>query len=311
MAKATSCNIGLGNSRLPDGCTNIADVAKHLIFVRTVADDGTDNKITFASDDLDQTYFDALTGQADQSKRWYPFTQKALETVKDERGEDTYDTFDSGTKIWLQQGTRRFEAEIPTTTVSALGFFEKARNYKMSVWVVDNNGNLIGSTRGEQGVLYPFRIADQTIMAKNMPKQPKAAQRLKIGFDFDVAENDSEINMVQAGELRYDVSKLRGLYDVDVAFASVGATGWVATIVTPYGTAMNRMPVTGLVAGDFTLVNRATGSTVTITSVTESTTTKGKYTFVIPSTAAAKLKLSCTKTGYDFAALAAYVIETP
>lgn len=303
--------MGLRNSKTPAGCTAVAKVVKHLIFVRTVDDTGAANKITIGTDDMDQTYWEALVAQADKSKRLFPFCQKPFENAKATRADADYETMESGNKYFVQDGVKRFEAMLMATPPQLLKFIRNSRCEGMSVYVIDKDNNLIGSSRGEIGVLYPFRIADQTLMGMEEPATAKSIQKLKVAFDYHVSEKDEDVSLIMEAEMPYNPSNLVGLYDVEVAVSGITATGFTLKCFTPYGTVVNRLPVTGLVAGDFTLKNRASGATISITSVTENTLNKGTYVFVIASSPALKLQLTGTKVGYDFEILTNTVIETP
>jgi hypothetical protein len=275
-------------------------VTHTLIFVPYFTSAGVKNGITLSSANLDQTYFEALTNQADRSLRWRPVnTGKKMESVSITRADAKYKEYPSGESYFIQSGQKTFEAVLPQAGYGLVRFFDSARCEKMGVFIVDRDGNLVGNGK-TAGILYPFRIADQSINADVMHAQDGEVPEVKVRFNFDSTEDDADIQLIESSEMSYDVRNLEGLYDAFGVFTTISATGIVVDVRTHYGTAKNPNRVTGLEVGDYVLTNRGSGATVTITSVTESSVTPGIYTFVIPSqTSGHKLKLSFTLAGYD------------
>ena len=310
MTTACSCNYGLGNSKTPS-CVPLMGVTHTLIFVPYFTSAGVKNGINLSTADLDSTYFSALTAQSDRALRWRPVnTGKKFESVNINRSEAKYKEYESGERYFIQSGSKSFEGVLPHAPTGLIKFFDSARCEKMGVFIVDRDGNLVGNM-STAGYLYPFRVADQSINADFMHAKDGDLAEVKIRFGFDSTEDDGDIGLIENTEMSYDVRLLEGLYDTYGSFTSITATGWILDHRTNYGTAKNPNRVTGMVLGDFTLINRASGASIVITTVTESTVTPGVYTFVIPSTAAAKLKLSFTYAGYDSNQLSTQVIETP
>ena len=310
MTQVCSCNVGLGNSKVP-GCDNIASVAHGLLFVPLFDDTGARNQIDL-TDTLDQAYWDAWVANTDQSQRLRPFVSKKFQNVDLARGESQYETYDSGDMEFIQSGEKKFTAVLPNTSPAVIKFFDSARCSKVGVYVVDINGNLIGNASAT-GYLRPFYIHDKSIDAREIPAKDKTAQKIELKFNFAKTEEDGDIGMILASELdSVHLLELEGLYDTYGVFSSITTTGFVVDLRTHYGTVLNPNRVSGLVKADFTLKNRGTGATITITSTTENTVTPGLYTFVIPSqTSGHKLKLTFSYAGYDSAELGEQIILIP
>lgn len=299
MTTACSCNYGLGNSKHPN-CVPLMGVTHSLIFVPYFTSAGVKNGIDLTTANLDETYFEALTNQADRSLRWRPVnTGKKMESVVITRADAKYKEYPSGESYFIQSGQKTFEAVLPKAGYGFIRFIDSARCEKMGVFIVDRDGNLVGNGK-TANMLYPFRIADQSINADAMAAQDGEVPEIKLRFNFDSTEDDADIQLIESTEMSYDVRDLEGLYDAFGVFSTITATGFVVDIRTHFGTAKNPNRVTGLEIGDFVLTNRGTGATITITTVTESSVTAGIYTFVTPSqTSGHKLKLSFTLAGYD------------
>lgn len=309
MTTACSCNYGLGNSK-SIGCQPIMSVTHGLIFVPTYTSTGTLNKINLSSAQLDQAEFEALTANASRYLRWRPVVSQPFEEVELTRADSKYDSYPSGRSYFVHSGPKTFKAKLIKAGPGMINFFDSARCEQVSVYIVDINGALVGNT-SEAGYLRPFKILKESIDAIQMNATDDKSASCVLRFEFDSTEEDSDVGLIEANEMSYDVKLLTGLYDVKAVFSSITSTGFVADIRTFYGTALNPNRVTGMLVGDFTLHNRATGVAITITSVTESTITPGVYTFVIPTNATKLLKLNATLTGYDFNIMSTQILETP
>jgi hypothetical protein len=110
-----------------------------------------------------------------------------------------------------------------------------------------------------------------------------------------------------------DVRELRGLLDATIEYYVADTDYLQVELATIYGTALNRIPVEGLVTVDF--ISSDTASTgkvynvtddtdVTITAV-ESPLTPGSYTltFSSPQTIGDKIQVMGKKNGFDFSGL--------
>lgn len=301
----------MGNTASPN-CPAIMDIAHSIIVVPYASSAGVRNGINLSSFNFTQAEFDALCAQSDRSLRWRPVnTGHMLENVEDERDDDKYKEYPSGSKYFVQDGMRHFKAIIPKADVSLQKFFDSTRCEKVGVYVVGRDGQLMGN-KGTNGYLYPFRVLDNSMGAKFVKPKDGEIQELMVMFDFDSLESDDDIGMINLDEMQGDPRTLAGLYDAYGIFSSITTTGFVVDLRTYVGSPLNPNRVTGLLIGGFTLTNRNTGATITITSVTENAVTPGIYTFVIPAqTSGHKLKLVFTKTGYDSNVLSTYKIIIP
>jgi len=315
MTTACSCNYGLGNSKTP-GCEPLMGVTHGLIFVPTFKTDGTRNKLLmYSKNDLSELAFsfsqvalEALVNNADKNLRWRPMLTSKFEEVEIQRSDSRYKKFASGTSYFIESGELTFKATLPKAGPGVVRFFDSARCEDVSVYIVDRQGNLVGSvTDGEY--LFPLRIARQTIDAKTNYAVDDNIHSVMLRFDFASTEEDANLAMVEASSIAYDVRQLSGLYDANFRFEEVTATGFVVHATTFYGSPYNRNAITGMVKADFVLTDTLFGTPIVITSVSEGV--DGTYAFVIPSTPAGVLSLSATYTGYDFELASTQLIRTP
>ena len=142
-----------------------------------------------------------------------------------------------------------------------------------------------------------------------MPPTDDAVQKIEISFDFDVTEYDQNLRAIVAEEMTCDVRELRGLLDVYYNVVSCTTTTLICDLYTDFGTALNRIPVEGLINADF--ISSDTNSTgkvyditddsdLTITTV-ESSTIPGRYTMTYSGAISADLiQVLGKKDGFDF-----------
>lgn len=301
-----SCNLTHGNMGLP-GTNCIADQITMAFLMPYFAADGTVNKLDLTVD-WDATFFSDMVNDTDPYSRLYPLGRK-LESVSYVRADATYKEYESGTKVFTQDGTRSFTGVIPKAPFGLLKPIESHRCSDMGVFFITKNGQFLGNM-SEWGYLKPFRLANETLHSTGKFATDRDPQEIMIRFDIHDSESDSDIGGVEIGEMETDPRTLRGLMDAYGVVTGVTTTALVATIFTLYGTAKNRVMVTGLVKDDFTLTNLTDDAEITITSTTEAP--DGVYTFVIPTqTSADQLKLEFTKAGYDSTPLSKVDIDVP
>jgi len=311
--QACDCNASLSNTGT--ACTPILEIANKLIAVPLKDADGNRNKITLSAT-LNQAYWEALINNADTTVRWYPLP--AMKNAVDERAESIKETFEDNSTEFIQQGVRTFSAVITGSTGGTqilLGNLETFRCQDFGFYVVDVNGNLIGSLGTGQDdcdplYLYPIAVDSGSFDPRFMKKTNAATQKLMISFNWKQTEQDKNLRMITATEAGYDLNQLSGLKTVCAVISNISQTEFTADLrVQGYGTPINPVRVEGLVSGDFALYNVTDAASVTISTVTEA---DGVYTFTFTSqTIGDVLRLTPTQTGYDFASVIAEEIEIP
>jgi len=297
MATCDCGNITLGNSGRAD-CTNIANATNNLILVPTFDSTGAKNYID-TSVTLDLAYFTALINQSDKTKKIYPLP--AMKNVTSERAEPNKQEFPDGSSIVLQQGVKSFNGEWVGKDAST-AFMSKIENYgcsDVSAYIIDVDGSVIGNGE-DTDKLYPIKLDGDTWFINLMDAvMGSSVQALKLTYQYDRGELDSNLRMIVASETTTDMRDLRGLQDVTAGAASgIATTGFVTVLTGSYGTAKTANSIKGLLAADFTVYNETQTASVTITSVTESP--DGTYTFLFGAeTSADVLTLALVKDGLE------------
>lgn len=286
-----NCNAGLSNTGRPN-CVPIQSVTSKLIMVALTANDGSANFIDLT---LPIPTWSDLVNEADASKRWFPLPN--FENVELPKADSQFEEANSGRMVFLRQGKRSFTGELwaEDSSPTLLGKMQNNRCVDFGVYIVDVNGNLVGSKVGDG--LYPIPVDNPSFDPKLMFATDSTTQKIMVAFDFDRLFDESTMYMVTPTEAGINFNDLNGLVDVNFVNGVVGATDYTADLQLDYGTAYNPILFKGAVSADFALYNNTTASSVVVTSVENM---DGNYTFTFAAqTAGDSLTLSVDKTGFD------------
>jgi hypothetical protein len=117
------------------------------------ANDGTLNGLDLSAS---VPVWSDLINETDSSKRWFPIG--AFENVELPKADSQFEEANSGKMAFLRQGKRSFSGELwsEDSTPTLLGKLQLNRCVDFGVYIVDVNGNLIGSKA--DGYLYPIPV---------------------------------------------------------------------------------------------------------------------------------------------------------
>lgn len=304
MSQICSCETGMGNTGKPS-CLEMLKVGKGVFLVPTYDADGVRNFID-VTDTLDSAYFEALISQADKAKRFYPLQK--LNAITSARAEDVVETRSDGGRRKLKDGIRDFSFEIWDGGAQLKKQIDSGACTDMSFYIF-NKGQLIGMDLTGEGLeLHPIKIAKDTLTVPYIFSDDAVGEKLTVSFQFDQDEYDGNLSYVVPED---DVvfTEYKGLIDMFVTYSAITTTGFTAKIQTKYGAMNTARADQGLLVGDFALYNITNSTSITITSVTESSA--GVYDFVIPASVSKTLRLTPTATGRDYAAVIAKTFVTP
>lgn len=292
MAIGCNCNVGLSNTGRPN-CVPVFSVVSNLIAVPLYANDGSRNGIDLSSA---LPVWPSLVNQTDSSKRWFPIP--AFENVELPKADSQFEEANSGRMVFLRQGKRSFAGELwaDDSTPTFLGKLQANRCVDFGVYIVDVNGNLIGSE--ENGFLYPIPVDNPSWDPKFMFATDSTTQKIMLGFDFDRLFDESTMYMITPDEAGIDFGTLKGLIDVELNVVSDTTTGVVVEAKFHYGTALNKILFKGGTVADFAAYNNTDAVAVTLSSCVEGP--DGTYTITYSSaqTAADSITLRVIKQGF-------------
>ena len=290
MSLGCKCDLGLSNTGNPN-CITIQSVTSQIILVPIYANDGTKNKVALGTP-LDSTSVIALLNQADSSKRWFPLG--TFENVTMEKAESSFEEAPSGKKVFIKQGKRSFAGELWSTTPTLLGKIQDNRCVEFGVYIVDVNGNLIGSKEGTD--LYPIPVDNQSFDARLMYATDTTVQKIMVAFDFNRLFDESTLWIISPSDASgYNFNSVEGLLDVVLTKVTSSTTSLAVKATLDYGTGANGIAVKGLSASDFTLTTTG-GTAISITSVSA---VDNLYTLAFAAqTVGLNVVLKVKKTGY-------------
>jgi hypothetical protein len=281
-------------------------VAANFILVPLIANDGTFNKID-PSATLNDAYFTALINEADDSKRWYP-TGK-LKNVTTDRADPILETFEDGSSVFIRDGIRNFTAMIIKGSFELAKQFNANRCSTFGIFIVDLDGNILGTTKSSDNYLYPIAVDAATFYAKPVFTTDTTIQKIMLQGQWDVLQKDDDLRMISASSISAaNIVNLKGLMNVYTTIVSTSTTTMVLDLYAKVGNIVTNYPIEGLVTADF--VSSDTGSTskmynitdasdVTVTAA-ESTTIDGRYTLTYTAqTVADVLQPLIKKNGLD------------
>ena len=291
MALGCNCNSGLSNTGRPN-CVPLQSVTSKLIMVPLKANDGSLNYIDLS---LPLPTWDDLINEADASKRWFPLPN--FENVELPKADSQFEEANSGRMVFLRQGKRSFSGELwaEDSTPTLLGKMQNNRCVDFGVYIVDVNGNLVGSKH--DGGLYPIPVDNPSFNPTFVFATDSTTQKIMVTFDFDRLFDESTMYMITPLEAGINFNDLTGLVDVNFNDMGLSSTSYDAALVLDYGTALNPIQFVGAVAADFELFNSTTSSVVSI-SVVEAPAATYTFTFVAQ-TAGDTMILSVVKDGFD------------
>lgn len=294
--KACNCNASLNNTGLPT-CQPIINVIKRVILVPLFDNSGAANAVSLSAT-FNQAFFDALINQTDGSKRWYPLPE--MKNVTSPKADTIYQTFDDGSKIFIREGIRSFTGIIPKQSTNYLDKLKSARCREFGVYLVDKDGNLIGTISADGTQLLPIQVDNASWNPIYGFGTDTTVSQVVVGFDFNIDMADEDLRMITAADITpVNLSLLRGLLDLHAVYSAISTTGFTAKINTDFGSVLNPIVAKGLLTTNFTLQNLTTPAAVPILTFTDNQ--DGTYAFTYAAQASGdELELTGNKSGYDF-----------
>ena len=290
------CNAGLSNTGRPN-CVPLFGITSSMILVPITANDGTKNGIDLSAPV--PTWSD-LVNEYDASKRWFPLP--AFENVELPKADSLFEEANSGRQVFLRQGKRSFAGELwaEDSTPTFLGKLLKSRCVDFGMYIVDVNGNLIGSE--VDGFLYPIPVDNPSWDPKFAFATDSTTQKIMLGFDFNRLFDESTMYMITVAEAGIDFTALEGLIDVNLLNFVVGTTGLEFFASFDYGTAYEKIIYQGAnLNSDWLITNVTTGLSFTPDVVTENPDGQYELDYTTSGTVSVGdiVKVDVYKNGFD------------
>lgn len=289
---------GIANTGVAS-CVPKFGVTKALIFQPLYASDGTRNYLD-RTVTMDAAYINALINNADRSKAIYPVGYD-IKNVAKNKSESTKQTYDDGSIYPISAGVYGFTAIYPEAGPVFSGIMNSIHCTEVGIYEVNAAGSVRGYNDAENGdKIYPSPLSKATIEAIWNDQSDTVLENTVLNFQFDPNFKAEYLEIIPNAEfVGINMLGLRGLVDVSSTNVSCIAGGlttiWVVKLRTVWNT-----PMKGLLVGDFAAYNTTDSASKTISSSVESPS--GIYTLTISTleTVSDKLRLTPTKTGFDF-----------
>ena len=294
MSLGCNCNAGLSNTGRPN-CLPIQSVTSKLILVPIKANDGTLNGLDLTAP---VPVWDNLINEVDASKRWFPLP--TFENVELPKADSQFEEASSGRMAFLRQGKRSFSGELwaEDSSPQLLGKLQNNRCVDFGVYIVDVNGNLVGTKVGDY--LYPIPVDNPSFDPRYMFATDSTISKIMVAFDFDRLFNEGTMFMVTPDEAGLNFNDLTGLVDVNFTnLAQVANTSVTFDNTLDYGTAYNPILFKGATISDYQLYNNTTLSIETGWTITENLPTEANYTLAFPFVTGESYTISIVRLGYD------------
>jgi hypothetical protein len=264
-----------------------------MIAIPLFANDGTRNGIDL---NAPLPIWEDLVNEIDGSKRWFPIPP--FENVELPKADSQFEEANSGRMVFLRQGKRSFSGELwaDDSTPTFLGKLQANRCVDFGIYIVDVNGNLIGSE--ENGFLYPIPVDNPSWDPRFMFATDSTTQKIMLGFDFDRLFEESTMYMISPDESGINFTTLKGLIDVTLTASLATINDVQIDGKFHYGTALNKILFKGASVADFVAYNNTTMSAVALASAVEGPDGSYLLTFSVAQTLGDSITISVNKTGF-------------
>jgi len=279
MAKVCNCKAGLSNTGLPS-CVPIQAVTSSLILVPLKDSAQNKNGINLSVPFTATTWSDFINNP-DASQRWFPLPH--FEEVTLPKADTQFKEAASGAMAKLRQGKRSFSGQLweDASTPEFLGKLEGAGCVDFGFYIVDVEGNLIGSYDETANYLYPIPADKASWDPTWMPAEDDQVPHIQLNFDWYRLFKEETLKMLTVAEASQDFTELEGLIDVNFKNEAASAATQIVSFdaATCYGTALNPIKYMGATAvADWGIT--VNGAPIVPTLVTENP--DGTYAITLP-----------------------------
>ena len=290
-----TCAISGENLGLPN-CVEVMKYAQAFFIIPLVDDAGVANFIA-SGVTINNAYISARLNDTDASQRWF-LLKNVKNAIIAERGDDVNETFDDGSTTFVEEGVAATSFTIASQSPTLVGKINSHRCNKNGFMYVDKDGRLwgVGDTGGN---MYPIAIEDQTLSVKAAYPTPTTNYNVPVMFKWRKDMFDENIAFWD-NSVVWSSPTISSLLDVNgLVNGNPSTTSFEIALTYDYGAQNAKQVVESLVAGDFSLYNVTDTASVTILTAAENP--EGTYTITYAAqTIADVLRLSATKTGFDF-----------
>lgn len=257
-------------------CVDDVKQTRRILFCHFLKADGTRNYIDVSSGTFNNAFWQGLLTNPVARERFY-LTQD-LENVTHPNTERVVETFASGymsetRKAFL--GFEGFQVSKDATSVASKQL-DKMGCSGLGFFYVGVDNKITGdASKWDEGKLYPIPVMRGSFDKERMLATDDATGKIKIGFIHDFHKfHDGNMGGLAGNLQEVGLLNVSPVLPVNGKVTVPLATGFTITLTTEFIAGLGFSPITGLVAGDFVLLD-GVGAPVAIASVAE--TADGVY----------------------------------
>lgn len=298
MAEICTCGGRLGNTGI-DNCVIEFRATNNYIITPMFKGDGTKNYIDISVPaSVGAAVLLKTQATTTALERLYPLP--SVDEVNREKGERVTQTPASGNIYKVKDGIRVNEMEFFGQNAS-FSFMRELALFgctRLAYYAVDISGTMEGYVSEDE----PTKFYPLPMMKNSFDQMYKYAtfttiQSLMLYFNLQQNFDETQIYYLTAADLGYPATDLVGLIPVTMTASDITTTGVTLTVLRPSMSAIETKPLTGLVAGDFTVTNLDDDSDVPVTGSTE--TEPGVYEITYADVpGASEFEASAEKAGF-------------
>ncbi len=294
-----SCGSGIGSLGVPS-CVKQFGLSYRDIFVNTYDFAGNRNGIpvsAFVNGVLPESYLLSFFDASDTSYRW-SITPDKYEEVAPSRTERQTQESATGTIKVLRKGVDTFEGQLWNVPKFFSENINKANCNEISVYKIDEAGNVAGEVSADGSMFYPLLIEKGSLNAESFDATPTTGAYTRITYQLSRLVNEGNYLTISRGQLGADLRTARSLIEVDLKLVSTTATEVVVDASNGnFGNFASPFKVVGAdLITDWLVRDATTNANIALTSVDDVIDGRYKLTFASTPTTAVFVYFKKTRT---------------
>lgn len=300
-------------------CVETRGVSNGMVLALWKNSDGDVNSIPNGTV-INQAYVEGKFNETDFTKQWF-ITPRNYRVVS-ERAEDKKEDVEGVMKRTGEKGvrTRAFELLGKDATPEILAALESFQCRDLGFLDLTKKGQVWGTNTGDGNLLFT-RIEADTFEVNAVYATDGVIQKITVMFAIDETEIDSEQDYIPSSDIDYATRFWYTSAPLEVAIVEVDSSQLdEITVALKWfrNDFAGNQAITDFVLNDFntngvaTVYNVTDSSTVSLTTVVESSTVPGQYTLTLASAQTDQdyIKIDIVKDGYAAEPLYVYIGPT-
>jgi hypothetical protein len=303
MGKVCKCDQGMLNTGT--ACTvNGSVILLSLFFSKYDSNNelaGIDFDAVAVNGVIPKAFIDGKLNAANPKDRWYPIGN--FKNVENVRAEAVTESFNDGDVAKIKDGIKTFAGVLPKKNPKYKAILDSfACNDELVVVHVDVNGTIVGQSF-DGNFVQGLDVNNESFDPNYVETTDTTIVKVSLNYSYKQNTDDGNLYFITADGTETDMTSVRGLKDVDL-LEEVAATTTelsVEAVLSYNASANNKLTLSDLVVGDFTLINKTQGGTPVAFTLDDIDAAQGIYKLEYTTGVAAndELIVGATKAGYE------------